>query len=335
MGPEDLKKILNNLPKAADQRIIIGYETGDDAAVIQVRDDLLLVQSLDFFMPIVDDPFVFGQIAAANAISDIYAMGATPIVALAILGFPIKKLSTQIAKKIMEGGVDICNKAGIVIAGGHSIDDNEPKFGLSVTGSVSPQNLWHNSTAKAGDVLVLTKPLGVGALGQGNKKGVLTKSQYERFVKTTTFLNKAAKDAGAHIGVNACTDITGFGLIGHTLEMAKGSKSHIRLYMNALPVLDGVWDLLRKNIKPGATSRNLEFSAKDVTYGNGISEIDKFLCADPQTSGGLLFSIPKEKVSDLVESCKYQGTLCATVIGEVLEQKEGMSWVSVVKTLVK
>ena len=321
---------MKKIPYIQDSRIVVGYDTGDDAAAMILREDLAIIQSLDFFMPIVDDPFVFGQIAAANALSDIYAMGATPILALAILGFPIKKLSAEVGAQIMAGGVDICKKAGIALAGGHSIDDTEPKFGLSVTGTIHPQKIWRNSTAKVGDVLVLTKPLGVGVLGQGNKKGVLSQEQYDAFVHTTTSLNRAPAQAGIQVGVNACTDVTGFGLIGHSLEMAKGSNTHIRIESKKIPVLDGVWDLLQKNIKPGATSRNLLYSDKDVEYKSSVRDVDRFLCADPQTSGGLLFSVPKNQVVKLLDACKNEGTICAVVIGEVLPKEEGMNWISVV-----
>jgi selenide, water dikinase len=320
---------LQNIPSLSSDDLLVGYETADDAAAVKIHDDIALVQSLDFFMPIVDDPFVFGQIAAANAISDIYAMGAKPILALAILGFPVKKLPTHVAAKIMEGGVDICHKAGIPLAGGHSIDDAEPKFGLSVTGTVHPQKIWKNATAQIGDVIILTKPLGVGVLGQGNKKGILSPSQYDAFVHTTTFLNKAAALAGLDVGIHSCTDVTGFGLVGHALEMAKGSGLHIELQVSALPILDGVWSLLQQGIKPGATSRNLSFTSADIDYAPHITDIQKHLCSDPQTSGGLLFSISKDKASQFIRSSKEKGTICAEVIGEVKEKKLGMKYISV------
>ena len=308
---------------------MIGHETADDAAVLQINDEIALVQSLDFFMPIVDDPFVFGQIAAANAISDIYAMGATPILALAILGFPIQKLSLDVAARIMEGGVDICQKAGIPLAGGHSIDDAEPKFGLSVTGTVHPQRIWSNASAQIDDLLILTKPLGVGILGQGNKKNMLTPSEYADFVQTTTFLNQAPAKAAQEIGIHACTDITGFGLLGHALEMAKGAQVHIQIDHAKLPILDGVWNLLQQGIKPGATARNLLFVSEDVHYGDDVSDLYTYLCADPQTSGGLLFAVKRSKAQKFIEICQDFGCLCAVEIGCVQEKQDGMKYISV------
>ena len=278
-------------------------------------------------MPIVDDPFVFGQIAAANALSDIYAMGAKPILALAILGIPIKKIPTHIASKIMAGGVDICHRAGVPLAGGHSIDDAEPKFGLSVTGTVHPSELWKNKSAQVGDVIVLTKPLGIGVLGQGNKKGILSSEQYDAFVQTTIFLNRTACQTGLDVGIHACTDITGFGLLGHTLEMAKGANVHIEIRVADIPVLDGVWDLLQQGIKPGATVRNLSFIAEDIDYASHINDVQKYLCADPQTSGGLLFSISRDKASDFINKSKDYGVLCAAIIGEVRQKTDANKYI--------
>ena len=319
MGPEDLSTILKQIPKIQDERLLVGFETGDDAAVMQVTNELAIVQSLDFFMPIVDDPYVFGQVAAANAISDIYAMGAKPILALAILGFPVKKLSADVAAEIMAGGYDVCKKAGIQIAGGHSIDDSEPKFGLSVTGLVHPDQIWSNAGAQVGDKLVLTKPLGIGALGQGIKKGLLGEAAYAAFVQTTTFLNDAPARAARQVGVHAATDITGFGLIGHALELARGSGVGLTLEIDALPVVPQALELLSRSIKPGATARNLSHVASEVHYASRISDQQRFLLADPQTSGGLLFSVPPGKVDELCSACVEEGSLTASVIGTVRE----------------
>jgi len=307
--------ILKDLPKGIDPRLIVGFETGDDAAVFLVRDDLTVVQSLDFFMPIVDDPFTFGQIAAANAISDIYAMGAQPIVALAILGYPTKLLSPEVARQIMLGGNDICQKAGIQIAGGHSIDDIEPKFGLSVTGVAHPNDLWQNSTAQEGDILVLTKPLGIGTMGSANKKGLLTPKQYDSFVKTTTFLNDRPADAARKVGVSAATDVTGFGLLGHSLEMAKGAGLQLQLWSNELPILSGALDLISDGVIPGATGRNLNYVAPVTVYAENVEQDLKAIMADPQTSGGLLFAVPPQNVDRLLEGLNKKGALCGAVVG--------------------
>jgi selenide, water dikinase len=297
---------------------MVGYETGDDAAVVRLRDDLAVVQTLDFFMPIVDDPRTFGMIAAANAISDVYAMGAEPVVALAILGLPVKKLPLSVGGEIMAGGAEICRQAGIRIAGGHSIDDTEPKFGLSVTGVVHPDRIWRNSGGRAGDVLVLTKPLGVGSMGSGIKKGVLSEEQYRAFVRTTTFLNAAPAAAARRVGVNAATDITGFGLLGHTLEMAQGAGLAAELRMADLPVLPGARELMAQGVVPGATGRNLRHVGPHLR-ASGVSELELKLAADPQTSGGLLLAVPEENLAALLDACVEEGTLCAAPVGRLVE----------------
>jgi selenide,water dikinase len=293
----------------------MGFHSNDDASVVQLREDLVVVQSLDFFMPIVDDPYTFGMIAAANSISDIYAMGATPISALSILGLPIKKIPPEVANQIMQGGAEICRRAGIPILGGHSIDDTEPKFGLSVTGVAHPDDILYNSTAQDGDVLVLTKPLGIGALGQGNKKKVLTESQIADFVKITTFLNDAPMRAAKKVGVSAATDVTGFGLLGHAWEMAKGCGVGVEIFADQLPVVDGVWALLESGIKPGATGRNLSYLEPNLDVDSNVTEIQKLLAADPQTSGGLLLSVHPNNLEALLESLEEEGALCAVVVG--------------------
>ena len=293
----------------------MGFHSNDDASVVQLRDDLVVVQSLDFFMPIVDDPYTFGMIAAANSISDIYAMGATPISALSILGLPIKKIPPEVANQIMQGGVEICRRAGIPILGGHSIDDTEPKFGLSVTGVAHPDDVLYNNTAQEGDLLVLTKPLGIGALGQGNKKKVLTESQYADFVKITTFLNDAPMRAAKKVAVSAATDVTGFGLLGHAWEMAKGCGIGVEIFVDQLPVVDGVWALLESGIKPGATGRNISYLEPHLDVDSNVTELQQLLAADPQTSGGLLLSVHPTNVDALLESLKEEGALCAVVVG--------------------
>lgn len=285
-----------------------------------LRPDLAIVQSLDFFMPIVDDPFTFGQIAAANSISDLYAMGAKPISALAILGFPKSKLPLEVAQQIMAGGASVCQSAGISISGGHSIDDAEPKFGLSVTGLVHPKELWRNSTGKAGDFLILTKPIGVGALGQGIKKDMISQEGYAQFVNITTHLNESAMVAGRKVGVNAATDVTGFGLIGHCYEMAKGAGLGAIINASSLPVIPEALALITKGIHPGATGRNMRFSMGFTHYNSSITEELKRVLADPQTSGGLLFAVSPENAEALLAELKNEGTPCASVIGRLTDK---------------
>ena len=315
MGPGDLQTLLHGLPNIQQDNYLLGFHSNDDASVVRLRDDLAIVQSLDFFMPIVDDPYTFGQIAAANSISDIYAMGATPLSALCILGIPLKHLSVEVANQIMLGGAEICRRAGIPILGGHSIDDTEPKFGLSVTGVVHPHEIWYNSGAKSGDVLVLTKPLGIGAMGSANKKELLTAEQYSTFVHITTFLNDVPMKSAQSVGVSAATDVTGFGLLGHAWEMAKGANLSVEIWSDQLPVIEGVWDLLEAGVKPGATKRNLQYLEPMIQIDSNISENEIYLAADPQTSGGLLFAVDPKRVDLLLQQLKEDGALCAEVVG--------------------
>ena len=308
---------MHDLPQHLSS-LLIGYEHGDDAAVLQLREDLALVQSLDFFMPIVDDPFHFGQIAACNSLSDIYAMGATPIMALAILGFPIKKLGTEVANRIMKGGASICAQAKIPLAGGHSIDDNEPKFGLSVSGTVHPNAIWSNGGAQPGDHLILTKSLGIGIMGSAIKKGALSTKGYDQFLESTTTLNDGAARAGKKHIIHAATDITGFGLLGHAVEIARASSCTIELHSDKIPIYDEARALLKKGIKPGATARNISF-AQPYLESHELSDEMMFLLGDPQTSGGLLLSVPSHEVQGLIYSLSQENTLFAVDIGQVKE----------------
>lgn len=320
MGPGDLETVLANIEKIDDPNLLVGFSTKDDAAVRTVTEDIAVVQTLDFFMPIVDDPYTFGMIAACNSISDIYAMGATPIMALSILGFPIQKLPASVANQIMLGGAEICRRANISIVGGHSIDDTEPKFGLSVTGLVHPKEVWYNSTGQVGDLLVLTKPLGIGAMGSANKKALLTPAQYAKFVETTTFLNDIPAKVGRKVGVHAATDVTGFGLLGHAWEMAQGAGVGLELWMEGLPVLDGAWELLQRGVKPGATQRNLQHLVQHIVQDE-LSEMDKYMLADPQTAGGLLFAVQPEKAEELCAELCQNGAMVAQVVGKLTQTK--------------
>ncbi len=303
------------MPRFSDPRLLVGNETGDDAAVVRLRDDLAVVHSLDFFMPIVDKPYHFGQIAAANALSDVYAMGATPTSALAILGYPTKKLPVEVAAEIMRGGADICHRAGVALSGGHSIDDAEPKFGLSVSGILHPDEIWTNAGAQVGDAIVLTKPLGVGSMGSAIKKGRLSAEQYDDFLRTTTHLNASAMRAGRTVGVHAATDVTGFGLVGHLFEMCKGANLTAAISFGALPVLDGAIELIASGVVPGATGRNLQHLGSRLSLASTLPPNAEKLLADPQTSGGLLFAVAPEKAQELCESLRSEGALCAVQIG--------------------
>ena len=281
-------------------------------------------------MPIVDDPYTFGMIAAANSISDIYAMGATPTNALSILGIPVKKMPLEVANQIMKGGAEICRRAGIPILGGHSIDDTEPKFGLSVTGVVHPDEIWRNNAVNDGDLLVLTKPIGIGVFGSANKKELLNNQQYATFVETTTFLNDVPMEVGKEFGVRAATDVTGFGLLGHAWEMVSSVDLSVELWIDNLPIIRGVKDLLGAGVKPGATRRNISFVRPHMKIGNGVTPMDLDILGDPQTSGGLLLAVSEDKVEELVRRLHEQGALSAAVVGRCT--KTGQSSIQIEKS---
>ena len=322
IGPQDLAQVLSELNTFIKDKTTIGFETSDDAAVYKLSDGNLLVQSVDFFTPIVDDPFTFGQIAASNAVSDIYAMGGKPIFALNVVGFPSDDLPNSVLTDILKGGASIANKAGFPILGGHTIKDKEPKYGMVVTGIVKPENLTKNDTAQPGDVLVLTKPLGSGILTTGIKNNLVDDETINTVSNVMKALNKSASDAMTEVGVNACTDVTGFGLLGHLLEMCKASRVTANLNLNNIPFLDGVSELAQKNVIPGGSKNNLKFVSKDVSFSKNISSFQQLMLADAQTSGGLLISVSKNKVNDLIHELKNRDTLESAIIGEIKPFKD-------------
>ncbi|HOA37429.1 MAG TPA: selenide, water dikinase SelD [Flavihumibacter sp.] len=309
IAPRVLSDILHTAHKLpAPAALLVGNETSDDAAVYDLGHGQALISTTDFFMPIVDDPFTFGRIAGANAISDVYAMGGRPLVAIAILGWPVDKLSPEIAGQVMEGGRSICAEAGIPLAGGHSIDNPEPIFGLSVNGLVNIADLKRNDTARAGDVLLLTKPLGIGVLSTAQKKGILPADAYERMAMQLQTLNKVGAALGGLKGVHAMTDVTGFGLGGHLLEMARGAGLQAQVQYNKLPVIEGVKELIAEKIAPGGTHRNW------ASYGSAIHiretlpvEEAKLLVADPQTNGGLLIAVDPAALGEVRQLLNEQG----------------------------
>jgi len=284
--------------------LLVGNSSRDDAAVLDLGNGTALISTTDFFMPIVDDPFDFGRIAATNAISDVYAMGGKPVLAIAILGWPIDKLAPEIAGQVVAGGRAVCEEAGIPLAGGHSIDCPEPVFGLAVNGIVDIKNLKQNNTAQVGDLLFLTKPLGVGILSTASKKGFLEDADKEIAVKYMTTLNKAGYELGKLKGVHALTDVTGFGLLGHAIEMAEGSGLSAEINLNVVPFIPGLDKYLDKKSVPGGTMRNW------ASYGNKVSEITertRFLLCDPQTSGGLLVAVAPDAVDEYLAVAKKAG----------------------------
>jgi selenide,water dikinase len=303
------------------KELLVGIETADDAAVYQLNDEQALIATTDFFMPIVDDPFDFGRIAATNAISDVYAMGGTPIMALALVGMPINVLSTATIGKILEGGASVCRAAGIPIAGGHTIDSVEPIYGLVALGLVHPKRVKRNADAQAGDLLVLGKPLGVGVLSAALKKDALAPEGYAQMIANTTKLNTPGPELAALPGVHALTDVTGFGLAGHVLELARGSHSTVRLDWGQVPLLHGVRELAAQGMVTGASGRNWAGYGADVQLPAGFAPQDQALLSDPQTSGGLLVSCTPESLSEVLAVFQRHGFDRAAVVGEV--QPEG------------
>ena len=311
-----------------DSRILIGYDDKDDAAVVRLGDGRLLVQTVDFFTPINDEPYTFGQIAAANSLSDIYAMGATPLFALNIIGFPINLLPKSDLSKIMQGGIDKAAEAGITIAGGHSIDDPEPKYGLVVTGEVDQYQLITNRNAQIGDALVLTKPLGTGIIVTAIKRGIADKIAVQESVKSMSTLNKFAAEVMVKVGANAATDVTGFGLLGHLSEMCEASGVSANINYSQLRFLPSVISLVKQGIVPGGTNRNLEYIQNKVDFSNEMQEFKKLLCADAQTSGGLLIAIPIEKAEKYIVQFNKLSSIKAVIIGKIIKKSDKVIYVT-------
>ena len=301
------------------KELLVGIETADDAAVYQLNDEQALIATTDFFMPIVDDPYDFGRIAATNAISDVYAMGGTPIMALALVGMPINVLPIETIGRIIKGGESVCAQAGIPIAGGHTIDSVEPICGLVVMGLIHPSKVKRNADAKPGDVLVLGKPLGVGVLSAALKKDKLSADGYKQMIENTTQLNKPGIALADLKGVHALTDVTGFGLAGHGLELARGAKCSVQLDWANVPLLPGVRELAAQGMVTGASGRNWASYGADVTLPSGFAEADRALLTDPQTSGGLLVSCAPAQVSEVMDIFKRGGFAHAAVIGRVID----------------
>jgi selenide, water dikinase len=303
ISPKVLDEILkSNIALPDNHKLMVGNHSKDDAAVYDIGNGMALISTTDFFMPIVDDPFDFGRIAAANSISDVYAMGGKPLMAIAILGWPVEKLPAEIAQRVVEGGRAICAEAGIPLAGGHSIDSPEPIFGLAVTGIVPIENLKQNNTAQEGDYLFLTKPLGVGILSTAQKRGLLKPEHLPAMTEQMTSLNKMGEELGKIKGVTAMTDVTGFGLLGHLMEMAEGSGLSAEIYYDKLPVAPGVKEYIAQRIFPDATTRNWSSYSDKVKFEKGVNVMEAFtLLPDPQTNGGLLVSVKEDLVEEFKE----------------------------------
>ena len=316
IAPAVLSKMLSKLPlSAAFPDLLVGINTSDDAAVYRLNDKQAVIATTDFFMPIVDDAFDFGRIAATNALSDVYAMGGKPILALAIVGMPVDKLPLETVQDILAGGASVCEAAGIPVAGGHSIDAPEPIYGLVAIGLVHPSQVKRNDGARAGDVLILGKPLGVGVLSAALKKGELDPDGYRQMIETTTQLNSIGIDLAARPDVHAMTDVTGFGLLGHLLEMCRGSSLAADIALGRLPVLPAALELARKGYATGAAARNWNSYVESVELAPGIEEWQRKLLCDPQTSGGLLVACAPEGAEEVLALFRSQEFLQAAAIG--------------------
>ena len=318
LAPAVLRDILAGMPRAAVfADLMVGTETSDDAAVWRLNDRQALVATTDFFMPVVDDPFDFGRIAATNALSDVYAMGGTPILALALVGMPVSVLSTDTIGRILAGGASVCAEAGIPVAGGHSIDSVEPIYGLVALGLVHPDQVLTNRGARPGDVLVLTKALGVGILSAAFKQERLDADGYRALIASTTRLNRLGARLPGRAGVHAVTDVTGFGLLGHALEMARGAGATVEISADP-PMLAGVRDLLEAGVRTGASARNWDSYGAAVDLPDGLQPWRRDLLTDPQTSGGLLIAVAEAELRDLQALARGEGFDTA-VVGRVIE----------------
>ena len=319
LAPAVLRDILSGMPQAAVfANLMVGTETSDDAAVWRLNDQQALVATTDFFMPVVDDPFDFGRIAATNALSDVYAMGATPIFALALVGMPVATLSTATIGQILAGGASVCAAAGIPVAGGHSIDSVEPIYGLVALGLVHPDQVLTNRGARAGDVLILTKGLGVGILSAAFKQEVLSDAGYAALIGSTTGLNTPGAKLAGMDGVHAVTDVTGFGLLGHSLEVARGANLTVEIEAAAAPLLDGVETLARDGLRTGASGRNWAGYGEGVVLPEGFDAWRRDLLTDPQTSGGLLIAVAVDRAGAVLDLVRADGFDRAAVVGRVV-----------------
>lgn len=323
LRPQDLEAVLKSLPKITDPAVLVGPEHSDDAAVYRISEDLAIVSTVDFFTPIADDPFDFGAISAANSLSDVYAMGARPLFALSVVAFPSRRLPLWVLERILAGAAEVAREAGIPILGGHTVDDTEPKFGLAVTGVVHPGRVVTNASARAGDVLVLTKPIGTGVLATAVKRGLAGEEVARRIVALMRTLNRSAAEAMLETGVSACTDVTGFGLLGHLREMAAASGLDAEVDAAAVPVLEAARELAAADVVPGGTLESLAHVAPHVDFAPGPSRVDRLLLADAQTSGGLLIAVPESRSSALLAALHGRGVVAACPIGRFTRPGRG------------
>jgi selenide,water dikinase len=302
----------------SDPNILVGFNSVDDAGVYKIREDLAIVHTVDFFPPIVDDPYDYGAIAAANSLSDIYAMGGKPVTALNIVGYPPQSVPLSALEEMLKGGAEKAMEADVSIIGGHTIKTKEPLYGLAVVGTVHPQKIISNAGAKIGDVLILTKPLGTGIITTAIKRDLVDEEVVRRVVKIMAALNRYASEAMIEIEAHACTDVTGFGLLGHLCEMIQASQAGAKIFMSRIPVIEPAFQLARENVVPGGTLSNLKFAKERADWGKGITEEEKLILADAQTSGGLLISLPGDKKDKLLQTLTAKG-ISGAVVGEIIE----------------
>jgi len=330
IAPSVLEQIVRTENKFPFQNLLVGNDSNDDAAVYQINEETAVISTTDFFMPIVDDAFDFGRIAAANSISDIYAMGGTPMMAIAILGWPIDKLPATVAQKVLEGARAVCKEINIPLAGGHTIDSNDPIFGLAVTGSINLKNLKKNNTARSADVLFLTKPIGVGIESTAVKRKLLKEEHYLNLVEQLTTVNKVGEQLGKIDGVHAMTDVTGFGLVGHLTEMIEGSGVSAELNYSSIKKITGVEEYIQQKTIPGATARNWNSYSSKVQFANDINEVEaRLLLPDPQTNGGLLIAVDKnaiEEVKKIFATNNLQNFIVP--IGQCVNKREKVIYVN-------
>lgn len=307
------------MPKNEDPNLLVGFDTSDDAGVYKLNEEIAIINTADYITPPVNDPYIYGQIAAANSISDVYAMGGKPVTCLNLVNFPDGKLPTEHLHRIIEGALDKITESGAVLAGGHTVEDSEPKFGLAVTGIVHPEKIWRNVGALPGDELILTKPIGSGVLFNANLKDKVSKNAFDSCIRNVTTLNKQAAEIFLSYDVHAATDITGFGLAGHGLEMAQGSDASLHINLDAVPVMDEAYKMYELGISTGVNKHNRAKVMPSIHFNDSAKTEKREILFDPQTSGGLLVSLPKDQAKEAIEKLHNTGLTDAKIIGEALE----------------
>jgi len=323
LRPQALEEVLKTLPPVVDPNVIVGTSTSDDAAVYRLKDGTAIVQTVDFFTPVVDDPYDFGAIAAANSLSDIYAMGGKPLFALSVVGFPEKRLPLKVLEEILRGAHEKAKEAGIGIIGGHTVEDNEPKFGLVVTGVIDPDHVLTNDKAQPGDAIILTKPIGLGIITTAIKRGLASPELAKKAIEIMSTLNRDAAEAMLQVGAHACTDVTGFGLLGHLKEMTRASKVDAIIYASKVPVIKEAWDLAAAGAVPGGTLSNMDFVSDTVEWDDAISRTNQLILCDAQTSGGLIIIVPADKKDKMLKALREKGIAEAAHFGDFTRAAQG------------